>query len=458
MFKYFFAFILFFSIQIIGQEYLKLYGYYIPDNIQTDKVLSKSLDLNLERNAKLNPDLIYLTLKYYQQYDGSKFDTKLFEILKSNERVWLSERTRWAENIIKKLKAAENHDIISYAEPELNNLLIVIKSKEDDKLIDLTENEKQLRDFYVIMYYNKDSKMKFDENIDYSSVRSQMESAKKRYFTDIKENPGLPASPSEIVNNVIENWYLLFDDKNIDASDLLLNSISAVILDISRKKYSVFLGGVFLNNTINFQESIEFSGIDYIVNLSNTASLPQFSLGIGYKLYFEKQSFFLSYVDIQGYYSKGYSEKNAEQSVVYNNTVVNGSFTTQEMLRNFDDVYTLSSLNSYGLKLSFPIFENHLLRIEGAFNFSFNSYIYTPNMYFTFSKYRTEYNTNGQPIFRETLLSGGKTITDEIKKEYFAFIPTLDVSLKIDSRYGVKMIAGYNYVALNIFYNTALIF
>jgi hypothetical protein len=308
------------------------------------------------------------------------------------------------------------------------------------------------------MYYNKDSQLKFDENTDYSSMRNQMESDKKRYFADVKENPELLTSPAEIVNNVTDNWYLLLDDKNIEASDLLINSISDVIDDKSRKKYSVFLGGVIINNTINFEESITFPGIDHTVNLSNTTSLPQFSLGVGYKLYFDKESFFLSYVDIQGYYAKGYSEENAEQPVIYNNTVVTGNFTTQEFLRNFDDDYKLSSLNSYGLKLSLPIFEHGFLRIEGGFNFSYNSYVYTPNMHFTFSKYRTEYDTNGQPIFRETLVLGTQTISDEIKKEYFAFIPSLDVSLKIGSQFGVKMIAGYNYAAVNVFYNTAFFF
>ncbi|MBP9120915.1 MAG: hypothetical protein KBF59_08615 [Ignavibacterium sp.] len=458
MLKYFFAVVLFFNSHIIAQDYLKLYRQHIPENILTDEVLSKSLDLNLKRNAELNPELIYLTLKYYQQYDGSKFDTKLFEILKSNERVWLSARTQWAKNTIEKLIATENHEIIRNAEPELNKLVIVVRSKEDDKLVDLTIAEKQLRDFYIVMFYNKDSKMKFDENTDYSYVRSQIESDKKRYFAEVKENPELLTSPAEIVNNVTDNWYLLLDDKNIEASELLINSISDVILDKSRKKYSVFIGGVFVNTTINFEESITFPGIDYIVNMNKYTSLPQFSLGVGYKLYFDKKSFFLSYVDIQGYYSKGYSEERGEESVVYNNTVISGSFTTQELIRNFDDEFKLSSLNSYGLKLSLPIFENSFLRIEGGFNFSYNSYIYTPNMHFTYAKYRTEYGSNGQPIFRETLALGTQTITDEIKKEYFAFIPSLDVSIKIDSRFGVKMIAGYNYAALNIFYNTALFF
>lgn len=458
MLKCFFVIVLFFNSQIVAQDYLKLYRQYIPDNILSDEVLSKSLDLNLQRNAELNPELIYLTLKYYQQYDGSKFDTELFEVLKSNERVWLSARTQWANNTIEKVNATKNYEIIRSASPELNKLIIVVRLKESDKLVDLTDTEKQLRDFYVVMYYNKDSKMRFDENIDYSSVRNQMESDKKRYFAEVKENPELLTSPAEIVNNVTDNWYLLFDDKNIEASDLLISSISDVIDDKSRKKYSVFIGGVIINNTINFEESITFPGIDHTVNLSNKTSLPQFSLGVGYKLYFDKESFFLSYVDIQGYYSKGYSEENAEQPVIYNNTVVTGNFTTQEFLRNFDDDYKLSSLNSYGLKLSLPIFENSFLRIESGFNFSYNSYVYTPNMHFTFSKYRTEYDTNGQPIFRETLVLGTQTITDEIQKEYFAFIPSLDVSLKIGNRFGVKMIAGYNYAAVNVFYNTAFFF
>lgn len=67
----------------------------------------------------------------------------------------------------------------------------------------------------------------------------------KRYFAEVKENPELLTSPAEIVNNVTDNWYLLLDDKNIEASELLINSISDVILDKSRKNI-LFLLAVFL--------------------------------------------------------------------------------------------------------------------------------------------------------------------------------------------------------------------
>lgn len=458
MIKLFFVFVLVFNLQGFSQDFLKLFAHHIPENIKIDEVMSNSLDLNLQRNAALNPELIYLTLNYYQQYDGSKFDTQLFEMLKSNERIWITTRTKWAANMLEEIELTDNPEIIRNAEIDLKKLIIVVRSKEDDRLVVLTYAEKQLRDFYIVKYYNSDPEMKFDKEVDYISVRSQIESDKKLYFVGVKENPEMLSSPKEIVKNIINNWYLLYDDPELEASDILITSLVDVLSDKSRNIYSLFIGNVFINNTIDFDESIDFPGIDHTVRLNSTASLPQFSLGIGYKLYFSNRSLFLSYVDIQLFYSKGYSEKTSKQSVVYKNTEVNGNFTTEESLRNFDDNYILSSLNSYGLKLSIPMYENDFLTLEAAFTFSLNSYLYKPDMYFTFSKYRTEYDSNGQPVARETLALGSQTIKDEVTEEYLSIIPMIDMSVKIYNRLGAKISASYNYAALNLFYNTALFF
>lgn len=137
----------------------------------------------------------------------------------------------------------------------------------------------------------------------------------KRYFAEVKENPELLTSPAEIVNNVTDNWYLLLDDKNIEASELLINSISDLILDKSRKKYSVFIGGVFVNTTINFEESITFPGIDYIVNMNKYTSLPQFSLGVGYKLYFDKNHFSYLMLIFRVIIQKGIQKKEVKNQL-----------------------------------------------------------------------------------------------------------------------------------------------
>jgi len=456
--KLFFALILVNNLQCFSQDFLKLFKYHIPENIKIDEVLSNSLDLNLQRNAVLNPELIYLTLKYYQQYDGSNFDTKLFETLKSNERVWITTRTKWAGNTLEKIELTNNREIIGNAEVDLKKLIIVVRSKEDDRLIYLTYDEKQLRDFYIVKYYNNDPEIKYDKEVDYISVRNQIESEKKQYFIEVKENSEMLSSPEEIVQNVANNWYLLYDNPELDASAILIASLIDVLSDKSRNKYSLFIGSVFVNNSIDFDESINFPGIDHTVTLNKTASLPQFSLGIGYKLYFNNKSLFLSYIDIQFFYSKGYSEKTSNQSVVYKSTEINGNFTTEELLRNFDDDFMLSSLNSYNLKLSIPVYENDFFTLEAGFNFSLNSYIYKPDMYFTFSKYRTEYDSNGQPVARETLALGSQTIKDEVTKEYVSVIPMIDMSAKIYNRLGAKISAGYNYAAFNLFYYTTLFF
>lgn len=445
------------SIPIFSQDYSNLYKDYIPEKILNDNVLSKTLDLNLQRNALLNPELIYLTLKFYEQYDKNNLDPELFENLKSNERIWLVRRSDWANNVLNKIMLTGKHELIYETEKPLRSLALDINLKDSDRLMELDDTEKKLRDFFVVKLYKNAPELVFDANIDYGLLRLQLEEGKRQYFIDLQNNPRRISSSEEIVNSVINQWYL-FDNNKISAAELLNSSLENMITDKTRKRFSFFAGNAFINNTVKFSETISFSGINYEVNLDDKVLFPQYTFGMGYKLYFQKESFLLSYLDIQAEYSRAYTEVSRSKRVMYSYTTFDGSYETQEYLRNFDDSYKLTSLISYGLKVSVPLVEWEFLSFEIGGGFYFNNYQYEPDMYFIYSKYRTEYNSDGQPIYRETLLSGSTTINQKVKKEYFSFIPTIDVNLDILLGFGIKISGSYNYLALNAFYKTALFF
>ena len=450
-----FAVLLLININLFSQDFLKLYRSEIPDQILADAVISKSLDINLRRNVSLNPELIYFTLKYYKQYDGKQFDTRLFEELKKNERVWLSKRSDWANVLISKIDSTENHDIMVNTEKFLDELIIDFSKKETDNFTVLNTDESNYRDYLILKYYNNNPDLKFDEKTNYTILRNQIEESKKQYFRQVKDNPSLISSPGEIVDNVIDNWYLLLDDTNLEASKLLIKCLDDVLLDKGRKKYSVFVGGVFINNTIDFNEKFNFPGIDYTVNLNRQTTLSQVFLGVGYKLYFNKKSYFMSYIDIQAYYSKGVSYIKDEQPVAFTKSEVTSTYTIDQILRNFNDSYKLSSLNSYGVKLSFPFYEYDFMTFEGAVSFTQNDYVFTPDMHFTYSKYKTNY---GPPVTRETLSLGAQTFSEKMTKKYFCVIPMLEANLKIDSQFGMKFSAGYNYLAMSVYFATPLFY
>lgn len=455
MFKIIISFLLLLNVQNFSQDFLKLFRQHIPDNIMIDQILSNSLNMNLKRNAYLNPELLYFTLQYYQQYDGNKFDTKLFEVLKMNERVWFLKRNEWVNSTLEKINQTVDHDIIFNSEIPLTDLITEVRGKENDILTKLENKEKQLSDFYIVKFYNNNSEMKFEDKTDYSQIRNQIEESKQQYFREVKANPALLSTPAEIVNNVVDNWYLMLEDKELDASDIIITCLDDMLLDKGRKKYSISFGGVFVNNTIDFEEKLNFPGINHTVTLNKTSSLPQLSLGIGYKLFFDKRSYFLSYVDIQAFYSLGYSEVFEEYPVAYTNEEVTSTYTIDETLRNFNDDYKLSSLNSYGLKLAVPVYELDFLVLEAALSLNMNSYTFKPDMHFTYSKYKTNV---GPPVTRETLALGALTLQEEKVKKYFSIIPMIDATFRIDSKFGVKFNFSYNYMVMNLHYATALFF
>lgn len=443
------------SANLFPQDFLKLFRSEIPENILLDPVISKSLDLNLKRNVLLSPELIYATIKYYQQYNGEKFDTKLFEELKKEERFWILKRNDWAQSTIEKIKLTEDHNIISNTIGPLEDLIIEVKNPEKNTVINSNNSETQLRDYYIVKYYNSKPEMRFDDTQNYTAIRKQIETSKLQYFIDVMANPDLLISPTEIVDNVIDNWYLLLDNQEINSTNILTACLDDILLDKSRKKYSIFIGGVFVNNTVNLDEKLNFPGIDYSVNINKTGSLPQYSFGIGYKIYFDKKSYFLSFVDLQLFYSMGYKEISEEYPVAYTNKEVTSTYTIDETLRNFNDDYKISNLNSIGLKFSIPFYEMGVLSLELAASLNYNSFLYKPDMHFTYSKYKTNV---GPPVTRETLALGAETIQEEKTINYFSVIPMLDANIIIESRFGLRLSASYNFAAMSVFYATPLFY
>jgi hypothetical protein len=116
----------------------------------------------------------------------------------------------------------------------------------------------------------------------------------------------------------------------------------------------------------------------------------------------------------------------------------------------------LNSLNSYTLKLITPLLQYDYLSAECGLSLNYNTFSYEPDLYFIYSKYRTEFN-GSIPILRETVSSGSKSINTEIEKKYFSFVPVLDLSVFIiPGTLGIKASGSYNFAALNLFYNSSL--
>lgn len=444
--------LLFAFLEIYSQGFLKLYKDELPDHLLKDELLKNSIELNLQRNVLLNPELIYYTIVFYQQLDTSNFNSDQFDDLKSREKKWLIKRSQWAAEIINDNNLNDkSHQI----EDSFKKLLTDVKLNENDKASIQDNTERNLSDFYIVKYYNQDPELKYNAATDYGLIREQLEILKRQYFNDVHKNPALISSPSEIINNLIKHWYLLEEDENFNSAGFLTSVITDISVDESRKRFSFRLGNVFYNN-IRFEESLNFPGIDQPVLLNKSESFPQLSFSMGYKIYLAKEQFLFSYLDIQALFAFGYAEVNREESIFYNSSEISGNVQTDTYIRNFQNKYKLTALNTYGMNLSMPVYRRSSLMIEASARVSYNNYKFVPDMYFLYSKYKITYNSTGQQIRREAVTSGAKTINEEVSKSYFSVIPTLDLTYLITSGLNIQSCFSYNYVSLNLGFNTAL--
>jgi hypothetical protein len=298
--------------------------------------------------------------------------------------------------------------------------------------------------------------MIFDKSKNYSAIKNQIEETKKQYFINVQNDPGLISSPSEIVDELINNWYLFNEDKSFNVTEFLKTVFKDIIYDKTRKNFSISIGYVFTNNSGEFQQSFNFPSINHTVLIDKKFSTSQSLFSFGYKIFFKKDLSLLSYLDIQASYARGFSEIKDKIPVVYINSETEGLFKTDEYLRNFKNSYKLTSLDSYGLMVAVPLFDLNFIELGAACSFSYNKYLFEPDMYFIYSKYRTEYNSNGEPIFRETISSGAITLNKQIKKEYFLVTPLINFVYNTPIGFGLKANLSYNFINVNFFYNFVL--
>ncbi|HVO74464.1 MAG TPA: hypothetical protein VMT35_10610 [Ignavibacteriaceae bacterium] len=456
--KIFSAIVILICSSAFSQVFTDLYKDHIPENIIKDKILSSTLEINLQRDALLQPELIYLVLKYFRQYDENNFNKDLFNILKSNERIWLVKREQWAAQTLNEIRLSGNENVLLKTERDLEKLDADIKLRPDDKPAVLDKDEINLRDFLIVKFYRNSPELEYNSAENYSLIRNQVENDKKNYFSSIGKGTKEDVSVNEFFDNVINNWYLLIDNDELKASGLLLNAYNSNQLQRSKAKrsFSFLFGNVFFNQSAKFEEAIEFPDISEKLMLNKKFSIPQNYFGLGYKLFLKDEASIFSYVEADLSFSIGYAEKEEKVDAFFSSTTREGNIQIDENFRNFNDAYKLNSLNSSTLKIITPLLQYNYLSTECGVSFSYNTFSYEPDLYFIYSKYRTEFNGN-TPILRETVASGSKSINTKIEKKYFSFIPVLDLSVFIiPGTLGIKASGSYNFAALNLFYNSSL--
>lgn len=440
------------NVVLFPQDFLKLYRNDIPDNIKIDQSISNSLNLNIIRNISLSPELIYLTLKYYQSYDGKSFDTKLFENLKSNERYWFEKRNEWVKLTKEKISQTENFDLISLTDQSLNDLIIDVRKKETDLPIVLNNSEINLRDFYLVKYYIHDPDLKYDININYSDLRSERENERLKYFKDVSENPKIVISPQDLIKKVSENWYLLSESKELVADEILIECIDTENIRKGHTPFSVFVGGVFINNIIDLDEDIKFPDLNRTITMNTESSLPQFSIGAGYKVYFKKSASYLSFIDFQLFYSFGYLSKDDTYQYRFENLENTSTATIKELISSTGS-YQLSSFNSLGMKIATPFYQLNFLSLDLALNISWDSFKFTPQIVFTHSRIRS---SSLPPSSVDTISFSQVILYSPKNKSQLSFMPMIDANLRIEDGFNARISFGYGYFNMGIVYSTSL--
>ena len=374
------------------QSLTGLYRNFISDSVLSNKNILNSLEINLQRNSKLNPDLIYYTIESYNNYNDTLLLPKLLDDLKSNERFWLIKRSDWAKHTLSKINEIGSDEWTFLSSGLFKKLFIQIIPKQNDADIVSSMREFEQQSFYSMIFYNNDSTMLFDKNMNYENLKMQTRNKIKNRIENFSFFENQNFTNEEFLLSIINNWYLLYEDQDL-AYEIIAEYFNNKKLNENRKRLSIYFNSVYANNGIGSIPDLKNTWGSEKSVMDESESIYQLSLGVGYKIYFNKRTFPFSYLDVIGFYAFGISD---------------------------------AILNSYGIKLSFPIFHHDVFNVELSSIFSQNEYSYKP--------FKIKYT-----------------------KEKFYVIPMLDASIDIYKGFGTEFSFGFNYGSINIYYNTSFL-
>lgn len=117
------------------QSLTGLYRNFISDSVFSNKNILNSLEINLQRNSKLNPDLIYSTIESYNNYNDTLLLPKLLDDLKSNERFWLIKRSDWAKHTLSKINEIGSDELTFLSSGLFKNYLFKLYQNKMTRIL-----------------------------------------------------------------------------------------------------------------------------------------------------------------------------------------------------------------------------------------------------------------------------------------------------------------------------------
>jgi hypothetical protein len=451
-------FVLFNISFLFPQNLYNLYKNYLPAN-HLQFLTKDAIEAQLERDAHLDPSILYWRLYYYQEAFGKKnFNNNVngfwHAALLAKEKAKL--RNVWLDEQMKIVKEKYLYSLhYSRINSDLKEYYTEIAESNVNISLEEPEYDKNLDNFYQYIYYSKKEGMKYDNNVDYSSMNLK---AKEEVLSSIDADwvavsTDYRVEKEDFVVNVLNNWNVMRErkDKTPDVPKYLSDYYDN-IYSMSRLNRFGIKGGVVQYVFDNATDISKFDNGEQI-DIGKITETQKMFLSFNYNLPINNLKSVFSYFNFSLIVSKGnYKIDTTETALPFSKryNVVDSNNYHIDILSVKDKRLDLNSNYGVFLKLLTPvlIWKENII-VEAGVVGGINSLSYKSEVMTDFRSFQVTYSQMGG-YKTKPLASELNVLKSEDRTENNLYISpsiAINIAFKIIS---IGMEINYNSTGVNL--------
>jgi hypothetical protein len=437
-----------------------LFSKYIPEIIKINQENYKQVLETLNRDAMLNPDLLYYRLNYYElRFNKNELDNSKngFNIIRSLVSQEISKKNNWLNGQIVKVNGYTKRsdfvvDISAYFESQKSNIVI-----DSSFTFQTAGGDKNQIDFYSLVYLSENDDLFYDDKVNYETLNISAKELKSielfNNYSQIKLDDQ-NFTDAYLKDQIIKYWFLfpLHDESiEIDAYEILIQNLENKYMSTKFDTF-IILAGVryyFLDEVSEF--FIYPAEISEGVQISEVYNTVGFTAQAGYRFFLSDSYSILSYINMNINFSiSTNAEVNEFDSTIYIKSEVRGlDYTSQYFVLEQPEVSTPKVTSIY-LRTSIPIFmigKGFSLEVGVMAGISYSSYEITYS--YNYMSIRVDWDEQNGGYHNRLLANYSvDDRTESLSQTNFRIYPTVDINFLLINPIIFQLSTGYNLLEL----------
>lgn len=440
---------------ISAQIQYELIKSHLPEN-HLNVISEQTIAAQLERDAALDPLLIYLRLNYWNKLLGENIrndkDNGL-QFIKYHLNNKYTERNNWFKVQRKILESNYKYD--PYFENVMNDLNGFMTKSElsETDAVQETAADENLLNYFSYIFLTEEQGLEFDPDINYFY---KYENSKADYIDKLlKINNEFQTKYAEqddnFSYNLLRRWYILKEKEELlpDVPSILINYYTNYYSSLRESTFEIRFG--YFNKLYHNTFDMKFNSPerDIPIDVGDTKDLNNFTLHLGYKYFIRNTVSILSYIQFNLLLTYGMSKAEIDTVAPYYeryDVAGDRNFISERYVFHNPEISNYRKYGSY-LLVKTPLYIiNPNLYLESGALLGMDILSYGFSLEYDFVRIKVNPNPPNQRLEDKQGVPYSEKFTD-----YFFYItPVLAFNFKPVNYLNIHLLLGYNASDLSI--------